>query len=442
MAVQFHPLPLEIFEPKTRRFIARLNGELRDLFALEGVIRNPLSKSRSDSSIVRRDEVQVDVTRITPSITTVIQGSSTVVGAPNLTFSTVNLVGTTTTAIATDSTVAVFGTSTPVALGTAATGSQGKAARIDHVHPLTEALGTAADRTKTLTLADSADGAILTSSATWTANYLNLKAPGATDALNIGKYGNITLAGQVPSDTKMLQFAKLDFNEATTRPLGINFTVTNTNIGDGTALVQGLNAAVSGSCTNAAALTTRNIIGSKISVAGGGSANNYFQGSIYIYDAAASAQAKIPGTAAPITEMVGYRAFSTAGLINCAVTDLHHFKSHGNVTVALGSLTNHTGYHCDAITAGTNRYGMNIASFTTGAATVAYGVNVGLHSVGTTRRSFRGGNSFECTNNNFIAGYTGMGLVVKDANDGNYYLIGTSAGVIGVSSLGATLPAI
>lgn len=135
MAIQFHPLPRELFTEAQRPHIDRLNLELRELFALEGAMRNPVQVRRSDLSIARRSEVQVDVSRITPSISSVVSGVSTVVGVPNLTFGTANAVGTTTSAVSVNSSVALFDTTVPAGVSTgAATGSATRAARRDHVH--------------------------------------------------------------------------------------------------------------------------------------------------------------------------------------------------------------------------------------------------------------------------------------------------------------------
>lgn len=143
MATHFQPLPLELFTAEQRPYIARLNHQLRELFALEGTIRQPIQSKRSDNSISRRAEVQVDVSRITPDMTQVISGSSTVTGVPALTLGLVNAVGTTTTAIAVDSSVALFGTATPSGISTAgAVGSSAFAARADHVHSYSATFGT------------------------------------------------------------------------------------------------------------------------------------------------------------------------------------------------------------------------------------------------------------------------------------------------------------
>jgi hypothetical protein len=58
-------------------------------------------------------------------------------GTPAVTLSTTNSTGAAVTLLATDATIAVFDATVPAALGTAAAGSAGFAARRDHVHPNT-----------------------------------------------------------------------------------------------------------------------------------------------------------------------------------------------------------------------------------------------------------------------------------------------------------------
>jgi hypothetical protein len=58
-------------------------------------------------------------------------------GTPAVTLSTTNSTGAAVTLLATDATIAVFDATVPTALGTAAAGSAGFAARRDHVHPNT-----------------------------------------------------------------------------------------------------------------------------------------------------------------------------------------------------------------------------------------------------------------------------------------------------------------
>lgn len=65
MAVFFHELPINVFPDAAQPSIQRLNRELRDLFSLEGALSNAVPPTRrSDSSVVRNGQTQVDVTRI------------------------------------------------------------------------------------------------------------------------------------------------------------------------------------------------------------------------------------------------------------------------------------------------------------------------------------------------------------------------------------------
>jgi hypothetical protein len=120
MAIQFSPLPLNLFEPKLRHHIELLNLTLRDLAGLEGVLTTPIEDTgRSDRTVVRKSSPSVSVTRLVPSITNIINGSSSAIGAPDLTFSTTNAVGTTNTVVAINSTVKF--PQAVMALGTTAT---------------------------------------------------------------------------------------------------------------------------------------------------------------------------------------------------------------------------------------------------------------------------------------------------------------------------------
>lgn len=120
MAIQFSPLPLHLFEPRLRSHIEHLNLTLRDLAGLEGTLTTPMDDTkRSDASIVRNATPQVSVTRLVPSITNIISGSSSAIGVPSLTFSTTNAVGTTNTVVSINSTVKY--PDAVMALGTALT---------------------------------------------------------------------------------------------------------------------------------------------------------------------------------------------------------------------------------------------------------------------------------------------------------------------------------
>lgn len=156
MAIQFSELPPEVFPETARPYIGRFNRQMRDLFGLESVLRNPILARRSDNTIVRRSEAQVDVSRITPSIVQVVSGQSTVVGLPNLTLGTANTVGSTTTAVSVNSAIALFGVGLPAGLSSAAaTGSSAFASRSDHVHLFPTSLRSTANAS-TLALTDDA----------------------------------------------------------------------------------------------------------------------------------------------------------------------------------------------------------------------------------------------------------------------------------------------
>lgn len=157
MAIQFSPLPLHLFESRLRPHIEHLNLTLRDLAGLEGALTSPIDNTkRSDASIIRNATPQVSVTRLVPSITNIISGSSSAIGVPALTFSTTNAIGTTNTVVAINSTIKF-----PQAL---------------------MALGT----TNTLTLTnDATQGALLTASAGFTAAAISLLPPSSSAALKI-----------------------------------------------------------------------------------------------------------------------------------------------------------------------------------------------------------------------------------------------------------------
>ena len=75
MAANFHPLPAHKFPADLRAPVARLNRELRDLFALESVNVSEVATSRSDGSVVKRQGAQVHVTRITPDVTAILSAT-------------------------------------------------------------------------------------------------------------------------------------------------------------------------------------------------------------------------------------------------------------------------------------------------------------------------------------------------------------------------------
>lgn len=180
MAVHWKPLPLDPFTPEQQPHIAALNQRLRDVFGLEGALRSPRTSRRSDKSVVRHDQPQVDVSRVTPAISQVVSGQSTVVGTPQLTLGTANTIGTTTTALSINSAIALFGIQAPLGdTGSAAIGTSAFAARADHRHQLSDTLLSTANAT-TLVLTDDGTQQTLTGSL----GSMNFVPPAA--ATNVG----------------------------------------------------------------------------------------------------------------------------------------------------------------------------------------------------------------------------------------------------------------
>lgn len=415
MAVQFTPLPTHVFAPEQQPYIDRLNRELRDIFALEGVLRNPASIRRSDATVVRRSEVQVDVSRITPSLSGIVSGSSTVVGVPALTLGTINAAGSTTTAIATNSSVAVFGTQIPQGFSTAASvGSSAYAMRADARFRYPEALAPLSDGSKTVTLTDDGSlGSLFTAAGTFSANAMSLQAPNATNPLTIGKYGNLSLGGAASVDQYMQNFTKLDFAESSVGPVGWFASLANSGLGDAGGLVRGLVVTITGSCSTAGDSTTRAINGINVSMTGGAAGNSYFQGTMTgIQVLNANVSASTTSTTVPL--IADFRSASSRAYTRTQVNTMLGYEHRGTVSLLTSAtLTNQYGFLCQALTAGSTRICFGASAITTGAPAVAYGFHSKLHTVGTVRRSFIGDNSAE-VGKYLVFGNTGFGPVFKD----------------------------
>jgi hypothetical protein len=366
--------------------------------------------------------------------------------------------------------VAIFDTVAPELVGTSAVGVMAYSARRDHSHgfsasfPLTwvatnshtygaaaaagvattfarsddvlvypDTLADASDRTKTITLADSANGSQLTHSGTWTANLLNLVAPTGTAATIIDPNGFIGAGGFSPVGLAS-GGAVMAFNWTATGPvIGIfngtvsQITVSSTNGHANTQLFGGkFEANYNSTIGNAKEHFGLNALGRISNAAGWGDVTGI------------RAQVQVAGTTTR-TNVTCAKALpvSVAG----TVTTMRGFNYAPTVTIT-ATVTDQIGFDCSAMNKGFNsNIGFRAAGAITTGTTAAYGFQSLVHSVGTTRRSFIGANSFECNDNHMIVGTSGMGFVVKDTVDGNYYMISTAGGVIGSSSLGPTLPA-
>lgn len=434
MARPFKPLPLHVFPEEQRPYIARLNQDLDDLFRLEGVLRNPTNTSRSDRSIVRRSDTTVDVSRISPPIANVVSGASTVVGVPSLTLSTSNLAGTTTTAIATNSTIALFGTQAPSDLATvSAVGTSAFAARADHVHEFGESLATASDRTDMVTLTDDAtEGALLAASNAYAVNGLALKAPNATNTLRVGKYGNLALAGTALDDTILMRMSKTDYSEINpSTPTGLNLTLTNTNTGStavGGFAAQGFVTTVTASMANAGVSTTNIVLGGAITATGGAAGNSRFWGTVRCLQLTPNVNSSVTGTSVVLVEGIRVGTAAIGGVVlRSAVTDYVGYRMN-TPSVTLGSIANLYGVLCDSLTSGSSRISYMAAGAGTGTPTIAYGFRSSSHSVGTTRRGLMSDNSNEATAGDWICSSSSRGLVTKDTQGtARYWRSGNSA---------------
>jgi hypothetical protein len=306
-----------------------------------------------------------------------------------------------------------------------------------------QALSAETNRNRTLRLTDDVtEGALLTASSTFGVNAAAILAPNATNAVRIGKYGNLALAGTALTDQYLMSFTKTNFNEATVGPIALNFTMTNQGIGDAQGLVRGLNASISGNLAQAVAPSFRNVEGVRIAVTGGAGGNSYFQGSLITFRSfSTTVSSSVVGTT--VVSIVDFQSSNTNTITRALVADRISFEAKGAVTLLIsGALNNHYGFFCNALTAGNTRIQYEARPISTGTPAIAYGYRSALHSVGTLRRSFIGDNSMECTQNRIIVGTSGMGVVVQDTVDGNYYQIYSANGFIQTVSLGATLPAV
>ena len=76
MAIRIPPLPPEAFPESARVAIERFNRGVRDLTGLEGSLDRSTSSRRSDSTIARRQDERVHVTRITPDLSALVESDS------------------------------------------------------------------------------------------------------------------------------------------------------------------------------------------------------------------------------------------------------------------------------------------------------------------------------------------------------------------------------
>lgn len=426
MALQYHPLPLDVFPEAARPHIQRHNVELRNLFALEGCLREEREGQRSDRSIVRGEAFQVHTSRITPGIDQVVSGQSTVVGTPALTFSTVNTVGSTTTAVSINSTIALFDTTAPAALATSAsTGSAGFAARRDHVHIFPPTLQTTANLA-TGELTDNGTGM------TWTTSLGTLSLRPQGELLDLPKWTGAFGGGNAGTILRFSGSAS-DFGSAMVNGIEatLNFNAGNTYTGNllNTSLTMSHNTSPTFTSVTMRPLTLS--FGTEQVMTGTHSFTER--------TAIRMVMRGVRGTTVTVTDSFGIFAdtwpllnISAGTYTNAAMTKMQmptigstirrgHWltTTTGNVGTAP---TNAEGFYCEDITQGTSRtsyYGDGATNGTPTNVVTFYGAS---HTVGTNRWSLWGSNKVHCDTSDFIAEASGKGIIVKASDDATRYL--------------------
>jgi hypothetical protein len=271
-----------------------------------------------------------------------------------------------------------------------------------------QALSVEANRNRTLRLTDDGtEGALLTASATFGVNAAAILAPNATNALRIGKYANIALAGSGLVDTTLLNFTKVDFSETAFTPTAMAATITNRHHGTATVAARGIVGTVTASMADGTTVTTNSVVGCNFSVTGGQlSGFSTFQGTCRGYQTTVTFSASTIGTPAVLAE-----GFRVSGSVNRSLlTDWVGYRMTTPTVAFSGVITNVYGALIDSIGTGTNRWGMKTSNKIENAAT------------------------------DFIASAAGKGVVVKDLTDGNFYRVFTANGFIQTANLGATAP--
>jgi len=274
-----------------------------------------------------------------------------------------------------------------------------------------QALSTVADRTKTLTLTeDLSFGATLTASATWSAPYLSLAAPGGSlRPITIDANGHLAAAGGLPTSIAVLDF--LEAVTTTAQIIGVRGSALQSGAGLASTIFPGAaSMGVVGLAGRANVLSTNTVpaaAGFFFAQSNSQNATGDLTGVL--------AQTKIPpGVQGSRTNITGLKSLPITNLSNLSGTQTNWRDFWAvNVGAIAFAITNRVQFDADALTIGTNRINFRAGGASGG--TVAYGFQSILHTGGTTRRSFIGDNSMECTANDFYCPTAAKGLLVKDA---------------------------
>ena len=422
MALQFHPLPAEIFDEKARPYIKRLNFELRDLFGLEGTIRQPISTRSSDLTIARRSELQVAVSRITPSIASVVSGVSTVVGTPALTLGTANTIGSTTSALSVNSAIAMFGTQAPLGLSlSAAVGTSAYAARADHVHAGFDAtaVGAIGSTAATGSIDFSArrdHQHIYPIALRSTANASTLTlTDDATDQTLTGSLGVLNIVPGTGID--------IDFPNSSAASLNIKPNTTTASV----LLISVQGRPVAGTRTliapNWFGAAASDVFSSQTFRCWDAQFSSYVTGQITScvfvgHDISAMALLPSVGSGAG-NKAYGFRANNlTINNANATWDEIAtaYFPGPDRVISAVTATLTAGAIVEPAVVGGTKQVGLLVRQRAAEqTATDRFGIDVEAQNSGTNRWAFRGGNKIENTVSDFICSTTAKGLVTTDA---------------------------
>jgi len=227
---------------------------------------------------------------------------------------------------------------------------------------------------------DPSEGAYLSTSGSFLQNAFGILAPGATNALRIGKFGNLAIGGASLADVTLLSLVKTDYSESSNIPSGWACTLTNKHTGTATAAVRGIFGSITATMADAGGVSTNPAIGANLSVTGGALTNNNFQGTVRGFQTTLSVSAATVGTPAALLE--GYRV---GGSVNRnALTDFVGYRMVTPTVGFSGTITNVYGLLVDSIGTGTNRW------------------------------TAKGSNKYECASSDFVNTTAGKGLVNKD----------------------------
>lgn len=263
-----------------------------------------------------------------------------------------------------------------------------------------EAIATVADRTKRGTLTDDATfGALVDFSAgtAFAVTNLALKAPGATNPISIGKWGNIAVAGLVADDNILMRFAKSDFNTSSQV-----FAMSGSIRQQGTGLCTGLSV---GALMGPLSANTNRLIGIDLVTTqstANATGDNICMALLYGSNVSATRG-----------DMKGLRV--NAGPFIGTISNHYGIQMQKPAANLWGTISG-TNYWIkgEALSGGANsRIYCSFDGATTGSPTKVVTFEALAHTVGTTRRSGEFGNSLDMAKDT-IYSVAGFGPIFKD----------------------------